>query len=196
MSKIETNALVEAMRRKLRAYSEIDEESGCWIWTKAVQQNTGRGLTTYNGQPCYADEIAYRLFIGPIPPDQKLAHHCVRRECINPAHMLLVVKRTPKPFDSTAFVENNVVPQAVADFIRDRVMHSHAPHDLLRPAEIREAFFRYIADRAAYKACLGTTKNRFGRVFNAQFNPTFVRQHGTTFVRAYLIDKENRNEKS
>jgi len=79
------------IKLRLMALSEVDEKTGCWLWTGA---KTDRGygiigITTapgvYEMRP--AHRVAYEEFIAPIPEGLQLDHLCRVRRCINANHL-------------------------------------------------------------------------------------------------------------
>jgi len=70
---------------KLPAYLarfEVDEETGCWLWTGSVSAkgygDTGRGL---------AHRHIYAKIYGPVPHGFVVHHKCGTRGCVNPEHL-------------------------------------------------------------------------------------------------------------
>jgi hypothetical protein len=71
----------------------LKSESGCWLWTGAV--DTRRyGSLKWNGKQARAHRIAYMLASGNIPQGDGhhgvvVMHSCDNRLCCNPAHLKL-----------------------------------------------------------------------------------------------------------
>lgn len=59
---------------------------GCWLWKRSLDRR-GYGLCRVNGLRGRAARVAYRAFVGPIPPGYDLHHTCPNRNCINPEHL-------------------------------------------------------------------------------------------------------------
>ncbi len=58
----------------------------CWTWT------AGRCCRYYGGfslasKTWKAHRIAYCLFVGTIPDEHDIHHHCKNKLCVNPAHL-------------------------------------------------------------------------------------------------------------
>jgi len=62
---------------------EIDAETGCWIWTGAVDGGYG---VHYHAVGRYAYRFAYCETVGPIPEGYRLRRTCASRLCVNPEH--------------------------------------------------------------------------------------------------------------
>ena len=68
----------------------VDEETGCWIWTKGDSGNGrggGYGRVYYQGQMVAAHRLMYVLTHGYLHRSQQVDHTCCNRRCINPAHL-------------------------------------------------------------------------------------------------------------
>jgi hypothetical protein len=61
-------------------------ESGCWEWT-AKKDHRGYGQFRINRTTRRAHQIAYEVFVGPIPEGLEIDHLCRNRACINPDHL-------------------------------------------------------------------------------------------------------------
>lgn len=64
----------------------VDEDSGCWVWTDAVNDR-GYGQLGYRGKIVYAHRVSYEAAKGPIPAAMDLDHLCRVPRCINPDHL-------------------------------------------------------------------------------------------------------------
>lgn len=86
MTKATRRSPLERFRVKYR-----EDPTGCWIWTSALKENGygsfGRG--GIEGGSAYAHRWAYEHFVGPIPPNMMVCHHCDVPACVNPAHLFL-----------------------------------------------------------------------------------------------------------
>ena len=63
-------------------------ESGCWIWTKAVNEQ-GYGRIGVGTKIKRAHRVAWEIFNGAIPSEKFVLHHCDVTGCVNPAHLWL-----------------------------------------------------------------------------------------------------------
>lgn len=67
---------------------EVDEESGCWLWTAATTGTAGYGSfqlarrRSVNGHSWYWQQVN-----GPVPKGLELDHLCGVRRCVNPDHL-------------------------------------------------------------------------------------------------------------
>lgn len=74
---------------RLLAKVEIDDVTGCWIWTGA-RSPTGYGRIRGGDGSSGAwlvHRLAYTLLVGPIPDDLTIDHLCRVRACCNPDHL-------------------------------------------------------------------------------------------------------------
>lgn len=78
----------EALQKKLHSFSQVDAESGCWNWMRAIVHG-GYGQINTGGRGCKAraHRVAYEVFVGPIPAGLVIDHLCRNRRCCNPAHL-------------------------------------------------------------------------------------------------------------
>ena len=63
-------------------------ESGCWVWIMATNE-TGYGLSCYNGKQIRAHRLSYLLYKGDIPRGMLVCHVCDVPSCVNPDHLFL-----------------------------------------------------------------------------------------------------------
>lgn len=81
---------VDDLPRNMRAKTQPDPTTGCWLWTGATQSN-GYGCVGVYGKSQLAHRVSYELLVGPIPNglviDHVVARGCRHRACINPAHL-------------------------------------------------------------------------------------------------------------
>ena len=60
---------------------------GCWLWRRAITNNTGYGQLSIRGRVYKAHRVAYEAFVGPIPDGLHIDHLCRVRACVNPWHL-------------------------------------------------------------------------------------------------------------
>ena len=70
------------------------QEGGCWLWTGATSKPNPRNGICYprirvDGVIVKAHRLAYKIFVGPIPPGMLVCHRCDVSLCVNPAHLFL-----------------------------------------------------------------------------------------------------------
>lgn len=77
------------LEEQLLAKVEYDTNGGCWLWS-GYQFDLGYGGMRHEGETQYAHRLAYRLWVGPIPPERPhVCHRCDVRSCIRPDHLFV-----------------------------------------------------------------------------------------------------------
>lgn len=71
---------------RLDRLSIPEPNSGCWLWTGAVDEN-GYPRIAIDGRNGRAHRVSYETHVGPIPDGLHLDHLCRMPCCINPAHL-------------------------------------------------------------------------------------------------------------
>lgn len=83
----------ESILGRLMDRTEINEQSGCWVWT-GPDSGTGRGggygRMSLNGQTVAVHLVAFTHYHGYIPGNRQVDHECNNRRCWNPDHLKLV----------------------------------------------------------------------------------------------------------
>lgn len=72
-------------RALVDSYS-VDPESGCWVWSGAVNAS-GYGSKALGGTSTTAHRWVWERTVGPIGDGMQLDHLCRNRLCVNPEHM-------------------------------------------------------------------------------------------------------------
>lgn len=62
-----------------------EPNTGCWLWTGAIDQ--GYGKTSLRGRTLPAHRLSYLMHVGIFPYELQLDHLCRTRACVNPAHL-------------------------------------------------------------------------------------------------------------
>jgi hypothetical protein len=76
---------------RLENFTEKVTESGCWIWTKALNE-LGYARISYLGKSWFAHRVAYIAKHGNIPEGTVIDHTCRTRCCVNPNHLEAVTQ--------------------------------------------------------------------------------------------------------
>lgn len=74
-------------RRKSLVEYVVDEQTGCWVWQRTINPQTGYGSAYRNGRMGSAHRAYYEEHVGPIPEGLHIDHLCSNRPCVNPAHL-------------------------------------------------------------------------------------------------------------
>ncbi len=86
---------------RFRSFVEVDDSTGCWLWTGAINRALGYGrIGVGSGVHDYAHRVSYTLFKGPIPEGTEIDHTChnadlsckggpgcMHKRCVNPDHL-------------------------------------------------------------------------------------------------------------
>ncbi len=71
---------------------DIDPNSGCWIWQRAVHTN-GYGHIWADNKHQRAHRVYYERYRGAIPVGMVLDHLCRNKKCVNPYHLEVVTQK-------------------------------------------------------------------------------------------------------
>lgn len=69
--------------------SWLDCTGECWIWQRSCIQGGYGTFVHFGGKGNLAHRFAYELWVGPIPDDTFVLHHCDNPPCCNPEHLFL-----------------------------------------------------------------------------------------------------------
>lgn len=65
---------------RLVSRTVVDEETGCWIWTGALN-SSGYPVVRFRGKMVLLTRLSYWLTKGPIPKGKVICHSCDRPPC-------------------------------------------------------------------------------------------------------------------
>lgn len=85
--------MTACVARRFWAKVDTTDPSGCWLWTGAVDPQTGYGRMYVEPSTLGAHRVAYLLLVGDIPEGQQLDHLCRVRRCVRPDHLEPVTQR-------------------------------------------------------------------------------------------------------
>lgn len=79
-----------SLRERFSEKYRIDERTGCWLWTGAVEGG-GYGVIWVNEtrRAGRAHRVSHELHVGPIPDGAFVCHSCDTPRCVNPDHLWL-----------------------------------------------------------------------------------------------------------
>ena len=79
---------------RFHSYVMPEPNSGCWLWTGALNGAPGYGVFTLrHHQQIRAHRFSYQWYRGKIPEGLELDHLCRVRCCVNPDHLEAVAHR-------------------------------------------------------------------------------------------------------
>jgi hypothetical protein len=67
----------------------VPELGPCWQWTRGRSKDVGYGKIDIDGETNGTHCVSWELFVGSIPVDLWVLHHCDNPPCVNPAHLKL-----------------------------------------------------------------------------------------------------------
>jgi hypothetical protein len=75
-----------------RLQRHIKIVDGCWVWTGAMNPQTGYSVTHYHDESnklrlSSGHRVSYMTYIGAIPTGMDLDHLCQNKACVNPDHL-------------------------------------------------------------------------------------------------------------
>jgi hypothetical protein len=89
----------------------IDLTQPCWLWTGFIDKNGyGRAWSPTRKKNVGAHVYVYESLIGPKPEGLEPDHLCLRRNCVQPAHIEWVTKAVN--IARSGFGKNNIVKTA------------------------------------------------------------------------------------
>jgi hypothetical protein len=83
---------MSALHRFMAKVALPDDPDDCWLWT-AGQRDDGYGSFWMMGRDRRAHQVAYELFVGPIPGGLLVDHTCFTPLCVNPRHLRVATNK-------------------------------------------------------------------------------------------------------
>lgn len=88
MRQAEREELVEALDSRVGEQRQVDEDTGCWLFTGRVN-NSGYASIGYGGKKYMLHRFSYMAYVGDIEGGKIIMHTCDTPRCFNPDHLQL-----------------------------------------------------------------------------------------------------------
>lgn len=105
-------------------------ESGCWIWTAAVNKH-GYGKATVGGKDITAHRWSWELHRGSIPSGMCVCHSCDVTACVNPDHLWLGTNKDNNDDKMRKGRQGTFVPPPKRKFTDDQIREIRALRDTM-----------------------------------------------------------------
>ena len=77
---------IPGLPQRITAKIQLDESTGCWIWTGATFVQ-GYGQLWLSGRKWKVHRLTYTVLVRELSEAEVLDHLCRQRACCNPAHL-------------------------------------------------------------------------------------------------------------
>jgi hypothetical protein len=85
--------VTSCVARRFWSKVSVDPDSGCWLWTAAIDPQTGYARLGLGKKAANGHRVAYELLVGDVPEGLEIDHLCRVRHCVNPDHLEPVTHR-------------------------------------------------------------------------------------------------------
>ena len=137
----EYDPLKDKIRQRIFVWPHETLSQPCWTWTGSMSSD-GYGRYHWRDEQL-AHRVAYRAWVGPIPPGMTLDHLCRNRACVNPAHLEPVSLR------------ENIMRGSGVCAQHARQTHCKRGHEFTS-----ENTYRYPDGRRGCRACMRANRRR------------------------------------
>jgi hypothetical protein len=85
--------IVRPILERFEAKFIPEPNSGCWLWTSAVNSGGYGTFSIRHSKSVMAHRFAYEIYKSEIPHGLEVDHRCFNRQCVNPDHLDAVSRK-------------------------------------------------------------------------------------------------------